>query len=218
MRPAITGDARALREALESAAEYGNDYNSLRYWLNNAAAAIDLPEPEKTVPDEGGVIGKNISETLNRAKPTATAEEKQRETAFVEYLHGERSAKSFCAAMNLPEPESTAKAEEEPNYTCAKCGKFPQSHVDSLPGTYCRCNRDESNAAANRRIKELERVAKGSCETIVRLTTERDAAYAKGAEGFRESVAKRIKDLYGFVYVANLIRSHPIPKPREETP
>lgn len=46
-REPIMGDAAKLNEALLSAAEYGGDFNSLRYWLTRAAEAIHpAPHPE----------------------------------------------------------------------------------------------------------------------------------------------------------------------------
>lgn len=47
------GDAAKLREALLSAAEYGGEFNSLRYWLTRAGQAIQTapPQPERDVPN-----------------------------------------------------------------------------------------------------------------------------------------------------------------------
>lgn len=93
-----------------------------------------------------------------------------------------------------PEPAP----EDPPDYSCPICGE------DSR-GAECVHGSFECITAANRRIKKLER--------------DRDAAYAKGAEDFRESVAKLFmeeKPISDYNYAsASVIRSHPIPKPKE---
>lgn len=121
------------------------------------------------------------------------------------------------------EPKPTAKADEEQDYTCPICGKEP-ANEDGRPLNLCQHGSWSSLAAANRRIKALER-ERDEMEKLASLWNDKftkacaraDSAYAKGAEDFRESVAKALQDELGTTshWAIQTVRTHPIPKPKE---
>lgn len=95
-----------------------------------------------------------------------------------------------------PQPEA-AKPEPEPDYTCPKCGEDNGDH------DWCSCRTWEITAAANARIRELERERdedawhagwQVAMHELTEARVEAHKAHAAGAAAMREAIAKRLEE------------------------